>query len=481
MKLLLATTNKHKVVELQNALSNIEVISLSSLNDFTEVEEGLDSLEKNAYLKAKYFYDKYNIPVIADDTGLFVEALNGAPGVKSARYSDSHTPKDNNLKLLSEMKDKTNRRAYFKCVICYISQEGKVSYFEGIVNGEILTKQTIFEGFGYDPLFYVPEIKKTFAEITTEEKNKISHRGLAVEKLVAYLNNELLEIKIVNYLKMHNYSNIKVIKRLLGGMSNYTYLISINNDLYTFRIPGENSEVFVDNEIEKENLKLMETLNITNQTIHLNPQNGYKLSKYVEGVALNEVSEYPYHEIADELKKIHKSTLRANNDYRPFERLAKYENILITDYQFDTKDANCYQDYLKCKAELLSYYDFLNSQELVLCHGDSQPSNFIKGDKIYIVDFEFAGNNDLVYDIACFANLRLEDGEKLMEAYFEKPTYDEWKRFYLWRAFQCLQWFNVAWFKEFVGLSKKLHFDFALVAKNYLNLASNLLQKVKTL
>ena len=231
--------------------------------------------------------------------------------------------------------------------------------------------------------------------------------------------------------------NIEVDHRLLGGMSNYTYVVRIEDVLYTYRIPGDYSEKFVDRSIEKANLKLMSKLNISNETIYFDLVTGEKIAKYVEGQPVSQLKDYPYQMISDLLKKIHQSGLKAENDYDPFGRLMEYENHVIELGFTHSKE------YIDIKQKFFTYKEYLLSQEKVLCHGDSQPSNFIyDGTNIYAVDFEFTGNHDVCYDIACFANIRLEEGLKLLDIYFEGANKDQLKRFYLWRTFQCFQWFK---------------------------------------
>ncbi len=270
--------------------------------------------------------------------------------------------------------------------------------------------------------------------------------------------------------------NVEIEHRLLGGMSNYTYVVKMDDELYTYRIPGENAEYFVNREIEKENIKLMEKLNLSNETIYLNTKTGEKIAKYISGVSLHQLNEYPYELVSELLKKIHNSGLIAKNDYNPLERLSNYENY-VKEMGFTHSDK-----YKVTKEKFLSYKNFLDSFEKVLCHGDSQPSNFILNENtLYSVDFEFTGNNDLVYDIACFANIKLSDGEKLLEVYFGKVNNELLKRFYLWRAFQALQWFNVAVFKDLQGMSAKLKIDFKVVSDKYLALADRLIEKVENI
>lgn len=190
MKLLFATQNQHKISEIKKIISpNIAIQSLGDIHDSTDIPETGTTLEENALIKARFVYTKFNQNCFADDTGLEVEALNGAPGVYSARYAgEPKSDEKNMIKLLEELKNKTNRKAHFKCVIALILN-GKEILFEGILKGEILPEKSGTNGFGYDPIFLPENSSKTLAEMSMEEKNKISHRAIAVKKLVEFLNN----------------------------------------------------------------------------------------------------------------------------------------------------------------------------------------------------------------------------------------------------------------------------------------------------
>lgn len=188
-KLVFATNNKHKLEEIRAILgSKIDILSLDDINCHEDIPETADTLEGNAQIKAKFVYDHYHLDCFADDTGLEVEALNGAPGVFSARYAggEGHDSEANMKKLLSEMQDKTNRKARFRTVIAFIEQ-GEIRLFEGIVNGCITEEKHGDSGFGYDPIFRPDGFSETFAEMGNESKNQISHRANAVKKLCEYL------------------------------------------------------------------------------------------------------------------------------------------------------------------------------------------------------------------------------------------------------------------------------------------------------
>jgi thiamine kinase-like enzyme len=276
--------------------------------------------------------------------------------------------------------------------------------------------------------------------------------------------------------EIFNCENVEVEHRLLGGMSNYTFVVKMNDELYTYRFPGEFAEYFVDRTLEKANIAIMEKINISNETIYLDLETGEKVAKYLPGVSMHRLDTFPYEKVANLLKQIHQSGLQAINDYEPFNRLNNYEQYVI---DLGYKHSLAYHE---TKNHFLQYQDYLASQPKVLCHGDSQPSNFIvDGEKLYAVDFEFCGNNDLIYDIACFANMKLEHGLQLLHVYFDKVDQDKLKRFYLWRAYQALQWFNVAMFKELHGMSVKLHINFKIVSEHYLELAMELMKKIENI
>ena len=216
-RLIFATNNKHKVEEVRAALEGVvEIVTLSEAGLAGEIPETADTLQGNALQKAQWVWDRTHTPCFADDTGLEVEALGGAPGVYSARYAGEHCSFDDNIdKLLAVLDGQQNRKACFRTVICLISLtpnpspkergidsnqlpspigEGsgvRLLFFEGRVDGQILTERhSNGEGFGYDPIFMPNRFAVSFAEMPLEVKNTISHRGLAVAKLVEYLKNQ---------------------------------------------------------------------------------------------------------------------------------------------------------------------------------------------------------------------------------------------------------------------------------------------------
>ncbi len=263
---------------------------------------------------------------------------------------------------------------------------------------------------------------------------------------------------------------VKVIERFLGGMSNFTYLIEVDNVLYTYRIPGKNSEVFINREVERENLSLIRKLNLNCTNVYLNINNGHKMSQYIKGDDLSKQS-VDYDEIANKLKLLHNSKIKAVNDYIKKDKLAYYESLLNQKHN---------EEYNELKNILFKYLDAYKDIELVFCHGDSQKSNWIKSNDYFLLDWEYSGNNDPYYDIACFGNVEFTEAQTLLKHYLGKePNTSEMNRLILNRWFQCMQWYNVALYKEQIGLSKDLNVDFKAISEKYITLAKSFKDMVK--
>ena len=190
-KLVFATNNAHKLEEVAAILGDqVELLSLNDIGCQADIPETAETLEGNALLKSSYIYKNYHLDCFADDTGLEVEALNGAPGVYSARYAggEGHDAQANMLKLLHELDGKENRKAQFRTAISLIL-DGKEYLFEGVIKGEIFKEKRGDSGFGYDPVFMPEGYDRTFAELGNDIKNQISHRALAVQKLCEFLQS----------------------------------------------------------------------------------------------------------------------------------------------------------------------------------------------------------------------------------------------------------------------------------------------------
>ena len=189
MKIILATHNDHKTEEIRKIFkdTNISFLSLKDLNDSNEVVEDGKTFKENAYIKAKYIFDKYHLPTLADDSGLEVKALNNEPGIYSSRYAGGdYVSAMNNI--IKRLDDKDDRTADFNCSICFIDENGKEHYFEEKVYGKIAYKITGKLGFGYDPIFMYNGI--CFADMEMEEKNKVSHRGKAFKKFYEFITRK---------------------------------------------------------------------------------------------------------------------------------------------------------------------------------------------------------------------------------------------------------------------------------------------------
>ncbi|MCH8233957.1 MAG: non-canonical purine NTP diphosphatase [Bacteroidetes bacterium] len=188
VKLYFATNNLHKVAEVQKILiGDFEILSLKDLGNTIEIPETGDTLEENSRLKVRYLYDTYGLDCFADDTGLEVEALSGAPGVHSARYAGTPGDDRKNVDMLLEnLKNAADRNARFRTVITLIT-DGREKQFEGVVNGKIINERRGNSGFGYDPVFVPNGYVTTFAEMAEEEKNRISHRGISIRKFADFL------------------------------------------------------------------------------------------------------------------------------------------------------------------------------------------------------------------------------------------------------------------------------------------------------
>lgn len=266
--------------------------------------------------------------------------------------------------------------------------------------------------------------------------------------------------------------DVKIVKRFLGGMSHLTYHIQVNDKDYTFRVIGADGNLFVDRKIEHENIKRIIPLDINNETIYFDEFSGDKAAKYVEGTVLTETDYKPHlNAIVAVLKKLHQSGIEPASDYGHIERLALYESF--------TDENNPKYDELKKK--WIDIFMTRTNQPKVFCHGDAQRSNMVlAGDKLYLLDWEYSGLNEIYYDIASFGNVQFSDALDLLDAYLgRKATKEEQNAVKFYRMFQALQWHQVATRKDMIGLSEVVHFDFKMLALKYLNLAETLYNEIK--
>ena len=289
------------------------------------------------------------------------------------------------------------------------------------------------------------------------------------------MNVEEYIIARVNAL-MHTF-DAAIVKRLEGGMSNYTYVVETRGKRYTYRVPGKYAEKFVDRVEEWDNIQEVNKLGLNNATSYVEVISGEKLAEYVEGTILSETDVVSYNDMSVKaLKHIHNSNIRFK-DYNAFGRLADYERY-CREMGFTHP-----KEYLELRGKLEQMRQAHADVPMVPCHCDYQPTNLVvSGDKLYVLDWEFAGMNDPFYDIACYGNAGFDKALSLLEAYVgHKPTSQELRRLYYHRAFQCLQWYNVAIFKDRVGLSRDLNMDFNHVAAFFFGMAKDLADQYDTL
>ena len=264
----------------------------------------------------------------------------------------------------------------------------------------------------------------------------------------------------------------KIIRPITGGMMNLSYLVNDKDGKeYILYIPTEQANEMVDRFLEKEHQRIIYELGITSKNVYFDPTTGIKINEYLPGTSIDHTEDIDYQKVAELFKKLHNSIVLSRSDYAPFERFETiYEKEALS---FGREVSSLYQelrDFLFAKKE------YLKSQRLALCHNDAQRSNIIKtpDDKYYFIDFEFVGNNDPLYDVAAFGNGLVSEGRKLLDKYCnDKPSEEEIKRFYLWRIYISLQWYNVAITKHYRGEGEKHGFNFLDVATHFLNNAKN--------
>lgn len=266
-----------------------------------------------------------------------------------------------------------------------------------------------------------------------------------------------------------------IVQPLVGGMMNQSFIVANNERKYVLYISTKQANEMVDRDLEKEHQAIIYKLGITSKNVYFDVANGIKINEYIEGHSLDKLDNFDYQKVAQLLKKLHDSPIKAKEDYGPFDRFNNYE-----------KEANAYvidqdEKYLLLRNYLFSYQQFLKKQEKVLSHNDAQRSNIVLGDdnKYYLIDFEFVGNNDPIYDIAAFANGEVKEGYQVLLETYQNPSEEEILRFYLWRIFLSLQWYNVALVKHYRGEGKTHHIDFLGVAKHFIDNAFEAYQNIK--
>ncbi len=262
----------------------------------------------------------------------------------------------------------------------------------------------------------------------------------------------------------------KVISPLVGGMMNQSYIVSSNGKKYVLYISTEQANEMVDRPLEKANQKIIIDLGLTSKNVYFDTDKGIKVNEYIEGSSLDKLDSFDADKVAELLKKMHSSKVLSRDDYQPFKRFIAYEQ------EAETFNIQRSDDYKLLRKTLFEGKDFLESQKLVLCHNDAQKSNIVKDlqGNYFLIDFEFMGNNDPIYDIATFGNGLVKDGYQVLERYFDdKPSKNEKRRYYLWRIFVSLQWHNVAIVKHYRGEGATHGFNFLDVAAFFLSNAKD--------
>ena len=470
MKLLIASHNQGKVSEFKRLLSQFgfEFVTLNELKEVAEpIEDGL-TLWENALIKAKYYFEQFQMPVVCDDTGLFIDALNGEPGINAARFSGLGEAR-NRAKVLKLLDGSKNRHAYFETALIFYDGHRLIAS-SGRVDGAITEEEKGQNGFGYDAIFMPNGYHVTMAELSSELKNQCSHRYYALKHLVFKLRFYLGLDHHFTYLEAltkNRYPDkcLLSITAFPGGMSNNTYLMEFADGKKVARFPGECAEIFVDRQIEYNCLKAVQGLKQFVQFEYFDNDLGVKISPYI-----NNSKQPDLNDIVKTLESFHQLPMLTNN-YEPFKRLFYYERLCLK------MGIKLEQKYYQAKETLLKYQKMLETRALKSCHNDAQLSNWLFDDeRAVLIDLEFTGNNDPYYDYACFGNDDLNLGKTLLSMSLgRKLSASDETVIELWYALQATSWYLVALFKETTGLNETLKLDFNAIALFFLNKASTLL------
>ena len=280
-----------------------------------------------------------------------------------------------------------------------------------------------------------------------------------------------------NIIKKYLGETAQIEKQILGGMMNGSFLVDYQDKKYILYMPTAQANEMVNRKEEKRHLDIVYPLGVTSKNVYFDVPNGIKINEFIDGESLNNLDNYNEQKVADILKKLHKSGLKSNLDYQPFERFLGFEKEAL---EFcDLSD-----DYRIFKELLFTNREYLESDPLVLSHNDFQKSNIVfnpKDGNYYMIDFEFMANNSEIYDIACFANNDVNDGLRLLRAYFGNPSMEETRKFYLWRIFISMQWYLVAIIKHYRKEGEKHHFNFLAVADHFMNIAKTAYEGLNSL
>ncbi len=443
-KLLFASHNLNKVKEIKAYFLNtdFEIISLTDLNDHTKIEEYGKTFQENALIKARYFFNKYHLPTIADDSGLEIDALKGYPGVETKR-KEAEIFQDKGKKLFEKLKG-LSKKAAFKVVLC-LYFNGDAKYIKGEIKGEVKPRTEFVENtFLYDNIFWPQGAKRAFCEFTINEKNKISHRGQAISKLMKSVKNKTFlfdpEKTACAFIKDTFGLEPEFIERLEKGRQNFVFKFQIFGKPYTIRIPGFPVYPFISYIGEEKILEIAEKNSICPKTIYNNTDTGIKISRYVE-TSLDIKPDLK--EVISRLKTLHQIKKAESFDYvGRLDEAIKMSNCVTDNLIFQ-------KGYELFKAEHMELFNRFSPCQI---HGDFQTVNILidkYSAKPLISDFEFTRTGYPIEDIASFTGLNLVKIEEFFTLYFEKePSKTEIKAVLFARLFQMLFWNAVANFKK---------------------------------
>ncbi len=443
-KLLFASHNLNKVKEIKAFFLNtgFEIISLTDLNDQSKIEESGKTFQENALIKARYFFNKYHLPTIADDSGLEILALNSYPGVETKR-KEAEIFKDQGKQLFEKLTG-LSKKALFKVVLC-LYFNGEARYFDGEIKGEVKPrKEFIKNSFLYDNIFWPRSANRAFCEFSVDEKNKISHRGQAISKLIKSVKGKtfLFDPKktACAFIKDTFGLEPEYIDRLNKGRQNFVFKFQVFGKTYTIRIPGFPLYPFISYTDEEKILEIAEKNSICPETFYHNPDTGIKISKYIETTL---GSKTDLKEVVFRLKTLHQIQKVEAFDYiARLDKAIKMSNSVSNNLVFQ-------KGYELFKAEHKELFSKFSSCQI---HGDFQADNILVDKylaKPLISDFEFTRTGYPIEDIASFSGLSLTKIKEIFALYFEKePTKTEIKAVLFARLFQMLFWNAVANFKK---------------------------------
>ena len=291
------------------------------------------------------------------------------------------------------------------------------------------------------------------------------------------MNTYLNSLNKEQFIKEKISPDAEIFSPLIGGMMNESLIIKDGSKKYVLYVPTEQANEMVNRRLERDNQAIVYGLGITSKNIYFDVKNGVKINEFIEGSSLDKISKYDLKKVANTIHILHNSKKLSEENYNPFVRFAGYEN----DVSEFVKEMHPL--YREIREELFKYKAYLESQKLALCHNDAQKSNIINSvnDEYFLIDFEFMGNNDPIYDIATFGNGSVQEGFELLKEYASKPSKDLIKRYYLWRMYISLQWYDVALVKHYRGEGEIHHYNFLEVAEHFLKMPTKHISNLKNI